>query len=390
MHVGLNLIYLAPDSGGTGTYARGLIPALLEVDPGLRLTLFTSASEPRDLRAQPWAGEVHWTRVPVPGSGGAPWTFFPRTAAQWGALPLLAARRGIDVVHGLAYLAPVVRGARTASVVSVHDLIWMHDPQAMTRLAKIAMRLIAPPSIRAADRVITGSAHAAQDIARTLGIPAERIAVVAHGAGGAPATPATPEPALRRRLGLGDGPLVLAVGQRRSHKNLGRLIEGFGLLDDGGARLVLAGAVSPQDAELQATAERVGVANRTVVLDWVDPADLEGLYGAASCLALPSLHEGFGFTAVEAMARGVPVVCSEASSLSDTAAGAAFLFDPHDPESIATALRRVLADERLRAELVARGLERARTLSWRASAAATLAVYGAAIRARRGRGSGGD
>jgi glycosyltransferase involved in cell wall biosynthesis len=125
------------------------------------------------------------------------------------------------------------------------------------------------------------------------------------------------------------------------------------------------------------------VAERTTIMGWIEPADLEGLYAMASCLALPSLHEGFGFTAVEAMARGVPVACSAATSLSDTAADATLLFDPGAPESIAEALRRVLRDGDLREALVTRGLERARALTWRASATGTIAVYEAAIAARR-------
>ncbi len=389
MHVGLNLVFLAADSGGTGTYARGLIPALLQADPTIRLTLFVSSSAPPQLHAQSWADEVRWVRAVVPGSGGAPWTFAPRTAAQWGAIPLIAARRRIDVVHGLAYVAPVLRGRATATVVSAHDLIWRHDPGSMSRLARTAMRLVAPPSIRAADRIITGSAYAARDIQATLGIPAERISVVMHGPGEAPSAAPTPERELRDRLGLGDDPFVLVVGQRRSHKNLGRLVEALGLLPDRAARLVFAGAPSDEDERLRAIARTAGVADRTLILGWTAPADLEGLYAAASCLALPSLEEGFGFTVVEAMARGVPVVCSAATSLSDTAAGAALLFDARRPASIADALRRLLEDPSLRADLVARGLARAQTLTWRASAEGTIAAYAAAVQARRQRGRRG-
>jgi glycosyltransferase involved in cell wall biosynthesis len=386
VHVGLNLLYYAKDAGGTGTYARMLIPALLEVEPSLRLTLFTSSSAPPDLYEEPWAGSVNWVRAPVPGSGGAPWTFFPRTAVHWGVIPLVAASRGIDVVHGPAYVAPIVRG-RTATVVSVHDLIWLHDRSSMTRLARTAMRIVAPPSIRAADHVITGSAYAAADIRATLGLDEERVTVVVHGPGELPRLPPTPDQELRKRLGLGDGPLVLAVGQRRRHKNLTTLIEAFALLERRDARLVFAGAPSEYDTELRATAERAGVLDRTALLGWVDQADLEGLYASAVCLVLPSLQEGFGLTIVEAMARGVPVACSSATSLPDTSAGAALLFDPADANSIANALRQLLTDGRVRDSLIARGLARTQALSWRRSATETLAVYAAAIESRRRRGA---
>ena len=268
-------------------------------------------------------------------------------------------------------------------MVSVHDLIWLHDARTLTRLARTSARIVYSPSIRAADRIITGSRHAALDIERTLGIAPERIAVIPHGPGEPRHEPRTPEKVVRERLGLGRGPLVLAVGPRRRHKNLTRLVEGFALLDDPSASLVLAGIPSDDgDAELRAASRRTGVADRTVILDWVDASDLEGLFAAGSCLALPSLDEGFGFTTVEAMARGVPVVCSSSGGVAETAAGAALLFDPREPASIAAALGTVLRDADVRSGLIARGLERARALSWHASAVETLRVYDEAIAAR--------
>jgi glycosyltransferase involved in cell wall biosynthesis len=107
----------------------------------------------------------------------------------------------------------------------------------------------------------------------------------------------------------------------------------------------------------------------------VSEDELEGLYRAADCFALPSMHEGFGLPVLEAMARGVPVACSDRSALPEVAGDAAEHFDPSSPDSIARALRRVLTDRDRAAALVDRGRARAAQFTWEATAQSTLATY---------------
>ena len=116
-----------------------------------------------------------------------------------------------------------------------------------------------------------------------------------------------------------------------------------------------------------------------VLPGFVDEPALEGLYAAASAFALPSLSEGFGLPILEAMRRGLPVTCSDASALPETAGGAALLFDPRDVASIRAALSRVLGDGELRARLIAAGRARASELTWDRTARATLAAYRRAL-----------
>ena len=117
LRVGLNLVYLVEGSGGAGTYARELIPALLAVEPGTRITAFVGRSAPADVRLAPWASEVEWVTFPVDYDYGRPWNPLLAGAAQWGALPWGAARRRLDVVHGLANVVPIV-SPRVARVVT--------------------------------------------------------------------------------------------------------------------------------------------------------------------------------------------------------------------------------------------------------------------------------
>jgi glycosyltransferase involved in cell wall biosynthesis len=119
---------------------------------------------------------------------------------------------------------------------------------------------------------------------------------------------------------------------------------------------------------------------------WVDQADLEGLYAAATAFVFPSLYEGFGLPVLEAMRRGVPVACSDRSSLPEVAGDAALLFDPGREEAIHSALVRLTADADLRARLSAAGPARAARFTWEATARGTVGSYERAHTTRRGAG----
>jgi glycosyltransferase involved in cell wall biosynthesis len=384
LRVGLNLVYLVADSGGAGRYARELIPAMLTLDPELRITAFVSAELPDDVRAEPWAKDVDWVRFPVTVTHGPPLNWSLTMGAQWGALPLVAARRGLDVVHGLANITPLT-GARFARVVTLLDLIWIHYPKTMARRATVGMKMVAPVSARRADRVIAISDAAKRDLHETLGLNPDKIDVTPLGVSVDERVEPTPESELRTRLGLGDAPLVLCVAQKREHKNLTALIRALAQLADRSARLVLPGSATPHEQELRALAAALDVSDRVLFPEWVSEADLEGLYRTASCFVLPSFVEGFGLPVLEAMRRGVPVACSAGTALEEVAGDAALLFDPHDTAALATAIDRLLGDAALRTELVDRGLARCRQFTWEATARATLDTYRRAIAQRAAR-----
>jgi glycosyltransferase involved in cell wall biosynthesis len=376
--VGLNLLYLVDQAGGSGRYSRELLRAMLEVDPGIRLTVFGSSELPRDLVEQDWDGRVELVRLPVTVTHGPPWNMALTMRAQWLAMPRIARRRGLDLIHGLTNVAPLVSPGIPA-VVTLLDLIWMHYPQTLSRRATIGMRLTAPPSARAAARVIAISEAAKRDLVATLGLDPERIDVTPLGIRADPAAPRTPEPEVRASLDLGPGPVVLSVAQKREHKNLAGLIRAFALLADRRPVLVLPGAATPHEAELRALAAELGVADRVRFPGWLSHGDLEALYRLATCFVLPSFEEGFGLPVLEAMARGVPVACSNVSSLPEVAGDAAELFDPMVPEDIARAVGRLLAEPARRAELASRGEARCREFTWERTARATLDSYRRAL-----------
>ena len=374
--VGLNLLYLVRDSGGAGRYARELVPALLEQESRLRITAFVSSEAPQDFLDEPWASDVEFVTVPIRVTQGPPWNAALSLGAQWALLPLLARRRKLDVLHGLANIVPLVAPG-VATVATVLDLIWLTFPNTMSRRATVGMRLAVPPSARRATRVIAISEAAKRDLVARLGPPASKIDVTPLGVS-RPSVPPVPEIDTRRRYELGERSVVMTVAQKREHKNLAGLLRAFARLDDATV-LLLPGSPTPHERELRRLAADLGIAGRVRFLPWLSDDELEALYRAATVFVLPSFEEGFGLPVLEAMARGVPAACANVPALSEVAGDAAELFDPSSPDAMAIAISRVLGDGGLRQTLIERGRRRCGAFTWERTARATLASYQKAL-----------
>ena len=373
LRVGLNLVYLVEDSGGSGTYARELIPAMLAAEPQLELTAWIGKTAPDWLREQAWAGEVRWIRVPVAGVG-SPW----HLGYELAGIGVDASRRGLDVVHGLAYLAPLVH-PRVRMVATILDVIWAQHRDATAGRFRAVMTTLVPLVGRSAARLIAISEAARDDISTTMGLDRDKFDVTPLGIREPPAREPPDAAAVASRLGLGDEPIVLCVAAKRPHKNLHGLIRGFAELESPRPQLVLPGSPNDYELELRGLAAQLGVADSVRFPGWVSAEDLEDLYALARCFVLPTLQEGFGLPVLEAMARGVPVACSDIPVLREVASGAAVTFDPLDPGSIAAAIALLCGDEERRRELIARGRERVREFTWERTAAATLESYRRAL-----------
>ena len=369
--LGINAVFLEPQMGGLETYARQLLPALLEARPSLEITLFVNEAGRATLAEEPWATAISFRTHALLGRRGV------RAAGEALLLGAMAKRARCDLLHSLAMTAPLRPGL--PSVVNVPDVTWLRVPDAVPKATRLLWRTLVVPAARAAERVITLSKSARLEISEDFGIPADRIDVVALGPGGSPAVDPTPEAELRERLGLGGGPIVLAVSALLAHKNLPPLVEAMAVVrrEVPGAVLVAPANPTPLQSELKALAARVG--SSLVFPGWVSAAELEGLYRAAACFAFPSIREGFGLPVLEAMRRGVPVVCSNTSAVPEVAGDAALLVNPRRPDALAGAISRVLTDSGLAADLRQRGMERAAGFSWRRTAEETLASYDRAL-----------
>lgn len=270
----------------------------------------------------------------------------------------VAQKRGANVLHCLLPRGPATRG-RIPLVVTVHDLVPFRFPETMTRWGRWYGRATHRRVLLAAERVIVPSTDTATDVARLLDIPAEKIRVIPMGIDHAFFEPVNGSSPIRR-------PYVLFVGCANPRKNLERLERAVGLLRKRGYphELILVGEDSWGRIDLRESFTRR--------LGRVSETELRRLYAHADCMALPSLHEGFGFPALEAMAAGTPVLASTVGALPETTAGAAVLVDPYDERAIADGIQRAMAE---REQLRERGRERAAVFTWERTAAATIEVY---------------
>jgi glycosyltransferase involved in cell wall biosynthesis len=368
-HVALNALFLDPGrSAGTETYLRGLVPALAAEYPGSRLHVVTTRTGAAALRRDGWTDFC--SLVQLPSDEGQR---LRRLYSEHVRLSALARSRGWDLVHSLASVAPVLPGTR--SVVTVHDVSFFHwhtFPLATT----LAMRLLVRRAVRRADALLTVSAAARDDIARTLGLSPERIAVVPNGAGRLPAVAPVAEADVRRRHRIPEGArVVLCVAAMRPHKNQELLVRALPSLPED-VVLVLCGHRESYADDLVVLAQELELDDRVRIAGYVADDELEGLWRLASCAAFSTRGEGFGLPVVEALQRGVPVACSDIAVLREVGGDLVHVFDPDDPVGAARAIS-VAMDDRVTAE---RGPAHAGRFSWTETARGTFAAYERAMR----------
>jgi glycosyltransferase involved in cell wall biosynthesis len=280
-------------------------------------------------------------------------------------LPATAALHRRRALLCPANLAPL---ASRRTVVVLHDVAPLREPAWYSDAYVRWQRAVLPRIAARARLIVTPSAFSRDEVIELLGVGPERVAVVPGGVDER-FTPTADTDGARAALGLTDRPYVLTVASRTARKNLGALDLAARRLAARGVDLVAAGGDRPQ---FRAEAGTGGIR----ALGHVDDALLPGLYAGAAAFVLPSLYEGFGLTALEALAAGVPVVAAACGALPEVCGEAAQLVDPTDAEALAGALERALDDP---APWRAAGPPQAAPLTWDATARAMDALLAAVI-----------
>jgi glycosyltransferase involved in cell wall biosynthesis len=283
-----------------------------------------------------------------------------------------------DLVH-VQYTAPM--GCSVPVVVSVHDVSFLEHPEYFAKGRARQLRWTVRRTVDRAARVLTVSEFSRRAILRVYGHLDEDKVVVAYNAAGAefrPVSARAAQAAVSERFSLGR-PFLLSVGDLQPRKNQIGLIRAFAELVRACPQLrhdlVLAGKPTWFADQVQNAARESGVADRIRLLGFVSDSDLLQLYNACDVFVFPSFYEGFGLPALEAMACGRAVACSNASALPEVVDSAAILFDPYRIDEMVRALKDLLLDAELRARMGRLGLQRAADFSWQKTANAILDVF---------------
>jgi glycosyltransferase involved in cell wall biosynthesis len=351
---------------GVGEYVHGLAAALAaRLPPEDSLTLFSSSWKDR-LPAGIVPGTLQKDiRIPVRLLN------FAWHRLEWPPVEWLGGTA--DVVHSMHPLMMPARNA--ARLITIHDLYFLDRPDHTAAEIRRDYPALAADHARRADGIIVNSDYTKRQVIERLGVEDERITVCTPGNPGWPrrAEPGKPGP-------------ILFVGTVEPRKNLRRLMEVYsGLLERRAAipDLVLAGSFPAWRSGLFTGAASLGrAAERIRLTGYVTDDERQRLYREASMLVLPSLDEGFGIPALEAMTIGVPVVASNRGALPDVVAGAGILVDPEDGAALAAAIERVLDGELLRRQMADDGVARAAQFTWASSAARLHEAYRTAHRRR--------
>jgi glycosyltransferase involved in cell wall biosynthesis len=275
-----------------------------------------------------------------------------------------------------SHVVPLVHPRRTA--VTVHDLGYLYYPEAHTRFSRLYLHLSTMYSARTAQRVIAISEATKRDLMERYGVAPGKIRVVYHGRDEAfrPVSDPAVLRATAAKYGI-EGVYCLHVGTLQPRKNLGLLVEAWAMLRERMERppkLLLAGKRGWLYEPLVRSVEERGLGDLVKFADYVERADLPALYSGALAFTFPSLYEGFGLPALEAMSCGTPVVASNASSIPEVVGDAGLLLDPRDVGAWAGAVERLSHDDAAQRDMSRKGLARAGRFTWERCARETFGV----------------
>jgi glycosyltransferase involved in cell wall biosynthesis len=354
MRIAFDVSPLSHERTGVNNYIRGSLAGLAEAarPRGHEIVAFAPTS-PAGKRAIPdaLAGiDVETRLVMLPGA------HYWRTA--WSMLGYPPAERFIgkfDALHFSDWMYPPQR--RGVRATTIHDVVPVHHPQWTTKRTRSMHGRKYRNAALTCDVVFANSAFTAADFARTLDFPLERV-LVAHPGIGADYSVDGPAEDL-------GAPYLLTVATLEPRKNLGTLVEAFALLANTGLSLVIVGG---QGWGEQPQLDRPGI----VRLGRVTDEELARLYRGAQAVVYPSRFEGFGMPITEAMASGAPVVASAHESMDEASGDAAVRADPESPQAIASGILEAI---KRRDELSAKGIQHARSFSWRKTGEVLLEGY---------------
>lgn len=367
MRIGINALYLLPGKvGGTETYLRNLVDSITRLDRDNSYFIFVNRESAEVFQAlSPRINIVH---CPLYANNR-----FARILWEQILLPFQARSRKIDALLSPGMTTPFF--CPIPSILVIYDLQHVNQPQNFPLFHRFFLQTIIYLSAKTAKGIITISKHVKNDIIKHYRIRPEAIKVTYLGVNHDIFSPGTGQDntGFRAKYKLPEHYLLYAAALL-PHKNHERLLQAFReiikTMPD--CMLVLTGAWEKGYDKIAAVVSALGLRHNVIMLGWLPFEDIVAIYRGSELFVYPTLHEGFGLPILEAMASGVPVVCSRIEPLIEVAGDAALLVEPMDPSDIAQGILSVLKNAQLRQELVGKGFERAKEFTWKKTTEETL------------------
>ena len=374
MRIGIDVTSAITQGGGIGRYTRELVQALIALESDNAYHLF-SAKQPPILPVPdplPAASHVHYHPAPVDEH----WLYRLWYRLRL-PLPVQLVTGQLDLFHSPDFVLPPVSGG-IPTLLTVHDLSFVHFPETFPAQLVAYLNQVVPWSVERATHILADSLATKQDLIDVWQVPTEKITVLYCGVNRMfqPVTDLDQLTAVRQKYNLGQAPYVLCVGTVQPRKNYQMLIRAFRrVADQNSHNLIIAGGKGWLYDEMLAEVDRQGLNGRVYFIGFVEDADLPALYSAATLFAMPSLYEGFGLPLLEAMACGVPVLSSNASSLSEVVGETAVQLSPHDQQAWSQTLLDLLANPDICQQVIIDGFLQTQQFTWKKSAQQLLEIY---------------
>ncbi len=350
----VNLSALIKKPTGISVYARNLLPELQTLEPTI-------------ISSQPFSRFNHHS---IPFNLTPEYGFKGHVRRLWwlqNSLPKLYQQLGSRLIFSPLPEAPIYSNCRV--IVTVHDLIPLRFPRLLSPLTNY-FRYFVPQILRQAVHIICDSDSTALDLENFYQISRSKITTIplAYDQENFTCQDPLTKPSEERYF--------IYIGRQDAYKNLERLIDAFSCV--GHKTDTQLWFVGPQDRRytpnLMAQVKALKLVNRVRFLDYVTYTELPHLLRGALALTFPSLWEGFGLPALEAMACGTPVIASNLSSLPEVVGDAAILIDPYNVDELADAMGMLAKDNQLREELSGKGIEHVKSFSWQKTGRQTVDV----------------
>ena len=373
--IGIDITSAISQGAGIGRYTRELVKAVLMERKDDQFMLF-SAKQPRGGQVEiPFLSSpsnVVYKEIPI----NERWLH-----RIWYRLKVPLSVQNftgrLDLFHSPDFVLPPI-GKKTPTLLTIHDLSFIHFPETFTPALVTYLNRIVPWSIERATHILADSQATKDDLAAHWNVPREKVSVLYLGVSGMfkPITNPRSIKSVQKKYNLDGKPYVISVGTIQPRKNYRMLIRAFRPVAERFPHdLIIVGGRGWKYDQISEEVESQGLLDRVHFLGFVDDADLPALYSAATLFTLPSLYEGFGLPILEAMACGVPVMASDVSSLPEVVGNAGVLLPAKDIVAWSQAMMELIEDMSRRTRLVGAGFLRAREFTWSKAARELAAIY---------------